>query len=222
LATPRHLTKTEIALQVLRERIGSGDLAPGARLRVEELANDLEMSPTPVREALRLLQADGLVDYRAHYGIVVTEYSADEVRDLFRIRALLEPLAVELAVPRVGPDELGELEQIHEQQEAAVRDGSGSAMSKTNADWHWAIYEASGSQLLNEFIRRLWQAFPWRTMWAVPGRSELWLRQHTALMDAIRAGDANGAAELMRTHITSGEETLLAQLEAAEAAASPS
>jgi DNA-binding GntR family transcriptional regulator len=59
-------------------------------------------------------------------------------------------------------------------------------------------------------------------MWAVPGRSELWLRQHTALMEAIRAGDATGAAELMRTHITSGEETLLAQLEAAVAAASPS
>jgi DNA-binding GntR family transcriptional regulator len=151
---------------------------------------------------------------------VVTEYSADEVRDLFRIRALLEPLAVELAVPRVGPNELGELEQIHEQQEAAVRDGSGSAMSKTNADWHWAIYEASGSQLLNEFIRRLWQAFPWRTMWALPGRSEIWLRQHRELMEAIRAGDADLAAELMRGHITSGEEAMLAQLEAP--AASPS
>jgi DNA-binding GntR family transcriptional regulator len=220
VAAPRHLTKTELALHVLRERIAAGDLAPGARLRVEELAHDLEMSPTPVREALRLLQADGLVDYRAHYGIAVTEYSADEVRDLFRIRALLEPLAVELAVPRLGADELAELQRIHEQQEAAVRDGSGSAMSKTNADWHWAIYEAAGSQLLNEFIRRLWQAFPWRTMWALPGRSEVWLRQHTELMDAIRAGDAGRAAELMRVHITSGEEAMLAQLEAAEAAAS--
>ena len=65
MVAPRHLTKTEIALQVLRERIGSGDLAAGKRLRVEELAGELEMSPTPVREALRLLQADGLVDYRA-------------------------------------------------------------------------------------------------------------------------------------------------------------
>ena len=220
MAAPRHLTKTELALHVLRERIAAGDLAPGARLRVDELASDLEMSPTPIREALRLLQADGLVDYRAHYGIVVTEYSADEVRDLFRIRALLEPLAVELAVPRLGAVEFAELERIHGQQEAAVREGSGSAMSKTNADWHWAIYEAAGSPTLNDFIRRLWQAFPWRTMWALPGRSELWLRQHTELMEAIRARDGRRAAELMRVHITSGEEAMLAQLEASEAAAS--
>src|SRR5690348_4749364 len=127
MATPRHLTKTEIALQVLRERLRSGDLAPGARLRVEELANDLEMSPTPVREALRLLQADGLVDYRAHHGIVVSELTPEEIQDLFRLRTVLEPLAVELAVPRLGRADLARLERLHEQQVAAVAVKRGSA-----------------------------------------------------------------------------------------------
>jgi DNA-binding GntR family transcriptional regulator len=216
----RSVTKTEAAFRALRRAIEDGRYHPGEHLRVQRLVEDLQMSPTPIREALRLLQADGLVDYRAHYGIVVTTRTAEEFRDLFRLRALLEPLATELAVPRLGPEELAELERIHEQQETAFRDGSGSAMSETNADWHWAIYDASGSELLNEFIRRLWQAFPWRTMWALPGRAEIWLTQHTALMEAIRAGDAACAGELMRVHITSGEETLLAQLEALETAAS--
>jgi DNA-binding GntR family transcriptional regulator len=213
MVTPRHLTKTEIALQALRERIGSGDLAPGARLRVEELANELAMSPTPVREALRLLQADGLVDYRAHYGIVVSKPSVDEIRELFRLRSVLEPLACELAVPRLDERTLAQLDRAHEQQVEAVGANRGSAIAKSNADWHWTLYEAAGSPLLSDFIRRLWQAFPWRTMWALPGRSELSLRQHTALMKAIRKGDARGAAELLREHVTSGEETMLAELD---------
>jgi DNA-binding GntR family transcriptional regulator len=212
LAAPRHLTKTELALQVLRERLGSGDLAPGARLRVEQLAGDLQMSPTPVREALRLLQADGLVDYRAHHGIVVSQASADEVRDLFRLRAVLEPLAMELAVPQLDADALARLERVHEQQVEAVRASRGGAIAKTNAEWHWTIYDASGSHLLNDFVRRLWQAFPWRSMWALPGRAELSLGQHDAMMKAIRKRDAAHAAALLREHVTSGAESMLAEL----------
>lgn len=210
---PRHLTKTEIALQVLRDRIGSGDLPAGTRLRVEELATELEMSPTPLREALRLLQADGLVDYRAHYGIVVAEPSVEEIRELFRLRSLLESLAVELAVPRLDTAALERLEHAHEEQVEAVRANRGAAIAKSNADWHWTLYDAAGSALLSDFIRRLWQAFPWRTMWTLPGRSELSLVQHSELMGAIRNGDAAGAAELLRGHVTSGEETMLAHLE---------
>jgi DNA-binding GntR family transcriptional regulator len=211
VVAPRHLTKTEIALQVLRERLRSGELAPGSRLRVEELATDLQMSPTPVREALRLLQADGLVDYRAHHGIVVSELSPDEIQDLFRLRTVLEPLAVELAVPRLGPDDLARLERLHEQQVAAVAAKRGSAIAQHNSDWHWTIYDAVGSPLLHDFLRRLWEVFPWRTIWALPGRPEQSLAQHEALMAAIRKGDAARASALMREHVASGETTLLEQ-----------
>ncbi len=213
VVAPRHLTKTEIALQVLRERIASGDLAAGARLRVEEVATELAMSPTPVREALRLLQADGLVDYPAHHGVVVAKPSLDEIRDLFRLRSVLEPLAMELAVPRLDASALARLERAHEQQVEAVRTNRGGAIAKSNADWHRTLYEAAGSPLLNDFIRRLWQAFPWRTMWALPGRSELSLRQHTAMMKAIHKGDAARAAELLRAHVTSGEASMLARFD---------
>lgn len=72
-APPRHLTKTELALELLRERIHSGELAPGQRLELEELTQLLGMSATPIREALRLLQADRLVNYHPHHGVVVTE-----------------------------------------------------------------------------------------------------------------------------------------------------
>jgi DNA-binding GntR family transcriptional regulator len=220
LVVQRHLTKTEIALDALRERISSGELAPGSRLRVEDLADDLAMSPTPIREALRLLQAAGLVDYRPHHGIVVAERTVDEIKDLFRLRSVLEPLALELAVPRLDEATLQRLERIHEQLAEAARANRGRAIARCNSDWHWTIYEASGSPLLVDIIHRLWEAFPWRTMWALPGRSDLSLRQHAAMMKAIRQGDAARAAELLREHVVSGEATLLPQLEGDGAARS--
>jgi DNA-binding GntR family transcriptional regulator len=208
----RHLTKTEVALEVLRERVRSGQLPPGQRVRVEEVARELDMSPTPIREALRVLQADGLVDYRPHHGIVVAETSSEQIVEIYRLRTLLEPAAVELAVPLLDDARLAELERLHEQHSAAAAAKRGGALGQHNSAWHWTIYEASGSPLLNDFIRRLWEAFPWRTMWALPGRAERSQHQHAEVMKAIRARDAVRAAGEMRAHVASGEETLLEQL----------
>ena len=209
---PQHQTKTELALQALRERIRSGQFQPGQRLRVDELTRELGMSQTPIREALRLLQADRLVDYRAHHGSVVAEISADTTVEVYHLRALLEPLAVELAVPRLTEKDVQELERLHERHASAPTSKSGAAVSDRNRAWHSAIYEASGWPILNDLARQLWESFPWRTMWALPGRTSLSLRQHEAIMEAIRARDAALAAERMREHITSGRETLVAHL----------
>ncbi len=210
--TPRHLTKTELALQELRERIRGGQLRPGERLRVDELTRELGMSPTPIREALRLLQADRLVDYRPHHGIVVAELSADTTEEVYHLRAMLEPLAVELAVPRLSDGDVERLEGLHKRHATAHGSRKGAADADPNRDWHWAIYDASGWQILNDLIRQLWEAFPWRTMWALGGRLDLSLEEHEAVMAAIRDRDAAAAAAGMREHITSGRETLLAHL----------
>jgi DNA-binding GntR family transcriptional regulator len=202
---PAHLTKTELALEALRTGIRTGDLQPGQRLRVGELTRDLGMSPTPIREALRLLQADRLVDYRPHHGIVVTELSAEATAEVYRLRALLEPLAVELAVPGLSSADVDELERLHERH-------AKSETSDRNHAWHWTIYDASGSALLNDFVRRLWEAFPWRTMWALPERVRLSHEEHEAVMEAIRHRDAELAAERMRAHVSSGRDTLLDHL----------
>jgi DNA-binding GntR family transcriptional regulator len=206
------VTKTELALQTLRERIRSGQLRPGERLRVDELTRELGMSPTPIREALRLLQADRLVDYRPHHGIVVAEISLETTREVYHLRAMLEPLAVELAVPRLTAEEVEGIEHLHERHSSARRARQRVAVADANSEWHWAIYAASGWPILNDVVRQLWEAFPWRTMWALPGRVALSRAEHEAVMARIRKRDAAGAAEKIREHITSGRETLLAHL----------
>ena len=90
---PTARTKADIALHAIRERILSGELQPGDRVRPDALTAELEMSPTPIREALRLLQADRLVHYEPHHGIVVARLSSKEIEDIYLVRSLLEPVA---------------------------------------------------------------------------------------------------------------------------------
>lgn len=208
-----HRTKAELALKVLRQQIRSGKLEPGQRLRLNDLTRQLGMSPTPIREALRLLQADGLVLYHPHQGIVVAESSPEETEDVVRLRCLLEPLAIELTVPSLTPERLQALEELHRKLLDAVDAGHGSAISKSNASWHWAIYDGCGSLHLRKFIRRLWDVYPWRTMWALQGRAEQSAREHERIMEAIAVGDARLAADRLREHIVSAHQSLLNRLE---------
>src|SRR5215207_469180 len=134
---PPHVTKAELALRVLRERIRDGDLRPGERIQVEELARELGMSQTPVREALRLLQADRLIDYQTHRGAVITEVPADTLVEIFRLRCLLEPLAVRLAVPQLTGEALEALEGRHREFLAMAESESAPRVSELNHGWHW-------------------------------------------------------------------------------------
>lgn len=208
MARLAHQTKTEIALHVLRERMRTGQLKPGERLRVNDLREELQMSPTPIREALRLLQADGLVMYQPHLGITVARLSPETTAELSLLRCTLEALAVELAVPKLSAREARELERTHEALTAAVEAGHGAEINDLNSRWHWQIYDGARSEYLADFIRRLWDRYPWRTMWVLPGRAQKSVEEHKAVMEAVAARDAAAAAEAMRDHIRSGERSL--------------
>jgi len=204
-----HLTKTEHAAKWLREQIREGDLFPGQHLRPEDFAEQLGMSPTPIREALRLLQVDQLVDYRPHVGHVVASPVA--LPEIVRLRTLLEPIATEFAVPRLHdtPELLANLEHLHESYAEAVERGRGETVTERNALWHAAIYQASGWVFLQDFIRRLWDSFPWRTIWALSGHNAKSFRGHALIMTAIRTGDATLAAERMRAHVAGSEQSVV-------------
>jgi DNA-binding GntR family transcriptional regulator len=216
-----HQTKTEMALHVLRERIRTGELRPGQRLRVAALLDELAMSPTPIREALRLLQADGLVTYQPHQGITVAGLSPETTSELCLLRCTLESLATELAVAQLGNRAERELTRTHERLVRAVESGRGTEINDLNSRWHWQIYDAAKSSYLREFVRRLWDRYPWRTMWVLSGRAQKSIEEHTAVMDAILARNAPEAAARMRAHIESGERSLLDQLDDSEHDAVP-
>jgi DNA-binding GntR family transcriptional regulator len=124
----------------------------------------------------------------------------------------LEAMATTLAVAGLDAARLGRVERVHARYLDAVEAGRGTAVSKQNADWHWAIYEASGSALLLEFVRRLWKVYPWRTMWVLPGRVAQSAVEHEQIMEAIRSGNADQAGSRMGAHVGGSRDSLLARL----------
>lgn len=193
-------TKVSVAVETLREAILDGGLKPGMRLLTKDLADQLRMSATPVREALRILEAEGLVTSIAHRGAVVRDLVVSDADTFFALRAPMESLATRFAVSRLQGDDLEKLERLHEEFEAALADADDQRLTKANSMWHISIYEACGSPYLIDLIRRLWMPFHWRGLWIDP-RRELSVREHREMMTAIRSGDADEAARLMQRHV---------------------
>jgi DNA-binding GntR family transcriptional regulator len=171
------------------------------------LSEDLGISSTPIREALRLLQSDKLVEYQPHRGMVVSTAQQPSIDDVYHLRILLESDATQIAVRRMSGETLDELERIHKALITAAHSSSSSRrrMSNYNIEWHWTIYKATGVPLLARMIENLWEAFPWRTLWAIPDTASTSVEDHEGMMAAIRRGDADAAADLMGAHLARGQ-----------------
>jgi DNA-binding GntR family transcriptional regulator len=207
----RSVTKTEAAFRALRRAIENGRYHPGEHLRVQRLVEDLRMSPTPIREALRMLQSEGLVVHHAHRGTTVAEYSPEDAAEVYDLRLLLEPLAARLAAERVTDEQLVELRRLHTELAGAIADSHNSSAAELNQLWHRAIYDASASRYLQEFISRLWQALPGRAIW-LTSRASMSLEQHERITVALERRDPDAAFACMREHIALGATSTVAHM----------
>lgn len=208
---PTSITKTEAAFRALRQAIENGEYLPGEHLRVARLVGELRMSPTPIREALRLLQSEGLVVHHVHRGMAVAKYSPDDAVEIYALRAVLEPMAAGFAAARATPEQTRELRRLHVELGAAVADPNRTDAAELNAAWHRAISNASESHYVQEFIARLWQAIPVRAVW-LTGRATLSLSQHEAVTRAIEAGHSEAARAAMLEHIEIGAVSTIEHL----------
>jgi len=210
-----YLTKAQYAAAALRGIIRGGELSPGERLDLDALGRRLNMSATPIREALRILEAEGLVVSEPHHGIRVADFSTDDASALYDLRALLEAYATEIVAPSLTGEDVAELKRLARLHREAIADGATQNANNFNEEWHFRIYRRAGEQspYLLEFISRLWNAFPWTTAWKVPGRDTRSMQDHAEILDAITTGDAAGAGRLMRAHILAGKDFVLQHLE---------
>jgi len=192
-----YLSKSNFIAALLRERIITGDLRPGEPLRQRELAERFGVSVTPVREALRWLESEGLVRHDAHKGSTVVKADAGGTKEKYQIRAALEGLAASLAAPKISDEDIGELESYNERL-ADVTLGP-EEINDLNRTLHFRIYEIAGSPLLLALMRLLWQSFP-KGPQAVRPRDES-VAEHKDLIEALRRRDAAGAQAITQQHI---------------------
>jgi DNA-binding GntR family transcriptional regulator len=210
-------TEVERAIRFLRQAILRGDYKPGQRLPQKELTDKLDMSPTPIREALRILEAQGLLERVPYKGAYVAEVSPDESEEISVIRSALEGLATKMAVPNLTAEDIADLESLVEEMEEAWRQMSLGRVRRSNYRFHSLIYHKAGSQRLSDMIIGLWPRFATDWLWMIPGRAERSMQQHHAVLEKIREGDAQAAAALMSDHILTAGKSIAQFLRAQQA-----
>lgn len=194
-------TAHEYVRDVLRRAILNGELAGGTRLVQAELAATLDVSTTPVREALRDLASEGLVRFDPHRGAVVTELDSDELSDIYEIRRILEPHAMRQAVPHVTPPLLTQLRKVHQRM---IDDPASASFVDLNRIFHLAIYEAGSSSRMLSIIRSLEDAavmYIGAALKSVPGLREQAIEGHEEILKALEAGDTEEAVAAIGRHL---------------------
>ena len=214
------MTKTALAVEALRGAILRGEITQDRPLTVGRIAAQLGISPTPVREAIRTLQAEGLLRHEPHHSVSVTQYSTKDIHDIFRLRATLESQAARLAVPRLSDDDLAQLEALGHEMERAAERQEIERVNQLNAQWHLLIYSAADNRVLLDLVQHLWKQFMWEGNWITPVHAAHSLAQHAGLLAAIRARDAALTERLMREHIRGGEQASVEYLESRAGGAS--
>ncbi len=192
-----YVSKSDLVTDALRELITGRQLSPGAPLRQRELADQFDVSYTPVREALRRLEAEGLVVRDVHRGATVAHTESDELVENYRILAALEALAGTLAVPKTSDGDIAEIEDLY-RQVAACGPGD-ERLAELNRRFHFRIYECARSPMLLLLMRLLWRSFPDGPQAGRPHAESV--RQHAQLIKALKRRDEEQVAAVIREHV---------------------
>jgi DNA-binding GntR family transcriptional regulator len=201
-ARRRPPTAQQFVLGELRRAITTGRLRPGTPIRQDALAEELQVSRVPLREALKTLEGEGLVTYKPHKGYCVAMLSLDDLREVYRIRELLEEEAVRAAVARLTDDDLHRIEAAQEEVERAAAAGDVAAMATANRTFHMTLFDCAGMPRLARLIRTLWDTTDaYRSMYyGDAGNRERVVKEHRAALDALRRRSADEAVATLNVH----------------------
>ena len=199
-----YVSKTDMVAALIRELIITGELTAGQQLRQRDLAQRFGVSQTPVREAMRRLESEGLVVGDTHRGFTVVTPDDGPVEENFQIRAALESLGASLAARKIDQDGLAELARLNERMRA-LPDGD-PRYAGLNREFHFTLYQYSRSPLLMSLMRLLWASLHGGPR-VLRTHAES-ASQHDAILDALRARDADAASALTYQHIMGAERAI--------------
>ena len=210
-----------MAVDALRERILRGDYPDGEPLRQDAIAMELGVSRIPVREALRQLEAEGLVTFNPHRGAIVSSLSLDEIDELFELRAEIECDLLRRAVPRMDRQQLDRALEILDAFQAAYRDGDVARWGSLNWHFHAALYAPANRNLTMGVLQKLHQHSDryFRIQLVLTQGGARAIDEHRAIAMAVRAKQVKTACQLMRAHILDAGKSLHDALQAQRSAA---
>jgi DNA-binding GntR family transcriptional regulator len=213
----------EHALDKLRNAIARGLYPPGHRLVERELCEALGVSRTSVREALRQLQAENLIEVGKRRNITVAVISSKDAEDIYLLREMLETTAVTRFVANADEDAIKQLQRIHKDLRKVIHKGDVRELAIMAGEFYETILNGSGSKVIADMARQLATRVTYLRMrsMAEPGRLEEGIHEWDRLMEAIEAGNANAAAKAMSEHLTAARKAVVAKLEQEEGQEQP-
>jgi len=225
----QHPQLHEVIAERVRTAIISGRFKSGQWLRLQRIADDLGVSQMPVREALKQLATEGVVEHVPYRGVRVVGFSAQDVADLYAQRSFLESRAARAAAENITPAELTELDELLSQMEESPAFTDLVAYCHLNRRLHQIIYQASRRDYLVHALGQLWSAFPTVMMSYLAqtgnpsevARHAQDMAEHSAIVKALEAHDGDSAEALMQQHVERNCQELLAALEGARTAVTP-
>jgi DNA-binding GntR family transcriptional regulator len=197
-----HAQLTQLVISRLRDAILAGDMKPGHRLIEERVAEDLQVSRVPVREALRALASEGLVEVRPRHGAVVASLKPAAAKEMIQIRATLEGLNARLAAGNLTPELVSKIEAVLARGNAKLGSGEAAKLLELNAEFHDLLYSAGANSILGDLMRSLRDRT--RALFVSVSDDEVrttW-EEHAAILRAVKSGDATLAALLAERHVT--------------------
>ncbi len=205
----------ELVFESLREAIITGRLSPGERLMEIQMAEEMGVSRTPVREAIRKLELEGLVVMLPRKGAYVAGLSLKDITDVFEIRGALEGLAAELAAERITDEELEGLERYLVKISEESETGDLSKVVETDTDFHSLIYGASRNQRLSQIINNLREQIQRfrKASLSYPGRVKVAVEEHRKIVEAISSRDGELARKLAYEHIENAENSMMSMFQ---------
>lgn len=198
----------------IRERILDGRLQPGTPIRLDAISEDLGVSTVPVREALKILEGEGQVKYRAHRGYSVTELDLEDLREIYRIRELLETEAARCALEHLTETDFERMRDAAKEMETYEGEDI-SVITTANRRFHFTLLDAAHMPHLQHLVRLLWDSSdPYRSLYYMEMQNRTRVNaEHREILDAAAAGDAERLIPLLdahRRHAIEGLERILA------------
>ncbi len=209
-AEKRFSTKKAWVVEELRKAILTGTFQPGQRLLETELAEQFQISATPVREAMRELETEGLVSSEPHRGVRVAEANIDETREFYLIRIAMEELAMGLAMDHVDEIPMAEVHAMVQDMAILLDEERWAELRAVHRRFHDVLYQAAHAPNLQYLLNRIWVRLPWDRIQSIPGRAPLVLQEHREIAAAVVAKDKARATRAVRTHLENAMNAFLA------------
>jgi DNA-binding GntR family transcriptional regulator len=197
-------TKEEQVADFLREGIISGTFPRGSRLKQAEIAERLQLSITPVREALKLLEAEGYINGNSYRGACVVPFDATASKEVLELRLMLESRLIRGTAENIRAQDIVELRALADEFERAFDAGDRASARGVNYRFHRRLYSLADMPQTLHFVQILWARYPFDLINAVAGRGKDAAKEHDEILDALSKGDASAATLAMRQHIESG------------------